>query len=94
MQLHPIKSTLKSPGTERLKLEYDDVLSILAFTINLRHYDTYDDNIMYGEGLTPRARELFIGVNGYFPQVMPSDSGSGHRPTHHRPSFLDSHDIL
>jgi hypothetical protein len=29
VQVEPIKPTLKAPGTQRLKLKYDDMLSIL-----------------------------------------------------------------
>jgi len=38
VQFSPIKSTLKSPGTKRLKLKYVAPLSKLAFKINLRRY--------------------------------------------------------
>jgi hypothetical protein len=37
--------TLKAPGTKRLKLKYDKLLSILpkiAFNLNLRRYTTDD----------------------------------------------------
>ena len=38
MQVDPVKPTLKSPATERLKLEYDEPLSKFAFRVNLRRY--------------------------------------------------------
>ena len=38
MQVDPIKPALKAPGTERLKLEYDELLSSSAFQLNLRRY--------------------------------------------------------
>ena len=38
MQVDPIKPMLKAPGTERLKLEYDELLSTFAFKFNLRRY--------------------------------------------------------
>jgi hypothetical protein len=38
VQVDPIKPTLKAPGTERLKLEYDEPASNLAFKFNLRRY--------------------------------------------------------
>ena len=38
MQVDPIKPTLKAPGTERLKLEQDGLLSNFGFKFNLRHY--------------------------------------------------------
>ena len=39
MSTHPIKSTLKAPGTKRLKLNYDNLLSNSAFKFNLRRYN-------------------------------------------------------
>ena len=38
VQVDPIKPTLKAPGTKRLKLKYDKLLSSFAFNFNLRHY--------------------------------------------------------
>jgi len=38
VQVDPIKPTLKAPGTERLKLKYEEVLSNVGFKINLRRY--------------------------------------------------------
>ena len=38
MQVDPIKSTLKAPGTKRLKLKHDKPLSSFAFNFNLRCY--------------------------------------------------------
>jgi len=37
VQVNPIKSTLKAPGTKRLKLNYNELLSNFAFNFNLRH---------------------------------------------------------
>jgi len=44
VQLDPIKPKLKPPGTKRLKLAYDGLLSNFAFKFNLRRYtkDTLD----------------------------------------------------
>jgi hypothetical protein len=39
VQLDPIKPKLKPPGTKRLKLEYDGLLSNFAFNCNLRRYN-------------------------------------------------------
>jgi len=33
-----MKSKLKAPGTKRLKLRYDHLLSIIGFNSNLRRY--------------------------------------------------------
>ena len=40
MQVDPITPTLKAPGTKRLKLKCDILLSTSAFTFNLRRYVT------------------------------------------------------
>ena len=39
MQVDPIKPKLKPPGTKRLKLEYDGLLSNFGFKFNLRRYN-------------------------------------------------------
>ena len=39
MQLDPIKPTLKVPGTKRLKLLYDKLVSSFAFKFDLRRYN-------------------------------------------------------
>jgi len=38
LQVNPIKPTLKAPGTMRLKLNCDELLSSFALNFNLRHY--------------------------------------------------------
>jgi hypothetical protein len=38
VQVDPIKPTLKAPGTKRLKLKFDILLSNFAFKFNLRRY--------------------------------------------------------
>jgi hypothetical protein len=38
VQFDPIKSTLKAPGSKRLKLEFDELLSNFAFKSKLRRY--------------------------------------------------------
>ena len=38
VQVDPIKTKLKLPGTKRLKLKYDELLSTFAFKLNLRRY--------------------------------------------------------
>ena len=43
MQVDPIKPTLKAPGTERLKLKYDEPPSNFAFKFNLRRYTEIDE---------------------------------------------------
>ena len=42
VQVEPTKSMLKAPGTKRLKLNYDILISSFAFSFNLRRYTTVD----------------------------------------------------
>ena len=39
MQVQPMKSKSKAPGTKLFKLEYDNLLSIFAFNFNLRRFN-------------------------------------------------------
>ena len=39
VQLDPINPTLKLPGTKRLKVKYDELLSNFGFKFNLRRYN-------------------------------------------------------
>ena len=43
LTLDPIKPTLKVPGTKRLKLKHDKLLSTFAFNFNLRRYNTAEE---------------------------------------------------
>ena len=45
MPVDPIKPTLKAPGTKRLKLKDDELLSSFAFKFNLRRYDEVLDEV-------------------------------------------------
>jgi len=38
VQFDPIKPTVKAPGSERLKLKYEELLSNFGFKFKLRHY--------------------------------------------------------
>jgi len=38
VRVDPIKPVLNAPGTKRLNLKYDEVLSNFAFKFNLRRY--------------------------------------------------------
>ena len=38
VQVEPMKAMLKAPGTKRLKLTHDKLLSSFAFNFNLRRY--------------------------------------------------------
>ena len=44
MQVDPIKPTLKAPVSMSLKLKYDKLLSNVAFTFNLRRFNTAFDH--------------------------------------------------
>jgi len=46
VQVDPIKPTLKSPGTMRLKLEFDELRSIFAFKFSLRRYIKEDGELL------------------------------------------------
>jgi len=39
VQVDPVQPTLKAPGTKRLKLKYDDLVSNFTFKFNLRRYN-------------------------------------------------------
>ena len=43
MQVDPSTPTLKAPGIERLKLNYDKVLTSFAFKFNLRRYTAVEE---------------------------------------------------
>ena len=43
LQVEPMKSKLKAPGTKRLKLDYDMALSSIAFNFNVRRYSKARD---------------------------------------------------
>ena len=43
VQVDPIKPTLKAPGSQRLKLKCDTLLSTSAFNFNLRRYSTGEE---------------------------------------------------
>ena len=64
-----MKSKLKAPGTKRLKLRYDHLVSIFAFNSNLRRYNT-------GEAATVAKARKVIGDGLFFfqryPEVRPA----------------------
>ena len=59
MQVDPIKPTLKAPGSKRLKLEDEKMLSNFAFKFHLRRY-TWD-----GLGATRLAFDKFGSMLAY-----------------------------
>jgi hypothetical protein len=72
-----MKPKLKPPGTKRLKLQYDGLLSSFAFNFNLRRYTTeiigqlrvallqvmHVREVQPGSYCSPRHRELFDSRN-------------------------------
>ena len=65
MQVDPVKTTLKAPGTKHLKLHYDEPLSNFAFTFNLHHYNL---------GLQPEFTVLSSLVAGCMERLNPGGS--------------------
>jgi hypothetical protein len=53
VQVDPIKPTLKAPGTKRLKLKHDKLLSSFAVNFNLRRYDPAFLSMMLASGAPP-----------------------------------------
>ena len=50
MQVDPIKPTSKPPGTQRLKLHFDTLLSTSAFEVNSRRYNEGEEGDAHPEG--------------------------------------------
>ena len=46
MQVDPVKPKLKAPGTKRLKLDHDTMLSNFAFNSSLRRYAVDFDDLL------------------------------------------------
>ena len=60
MQLDPDQPTLKAPGTECLKLNYDNMLSNFGFNFNLRRYNSAAVLVRAADGIaTPLTVGLF-----------------------------------
>ena len=47
----PMKPVLKAPGPKRLKPNYDNLLSNVAFKFNLRRYIMIQSDLTHGWGL-------------------------------------------
>jgi hypothetical protein len=45
LEVHPFKPTSKAPGSKRLKLKHDELLSNFAFSFNLRRYILADGTV-------------------------------------------------
>ena len=59
VQVDPTKATVKAPGTKRLKLNHDKLLSRLAFNFNLRRYTMAERFGMEGLKAGAYTRPLF-----------------------------------
>jgi len=71
VQIDPIKPTLKPPGTERLKLECDILLSTFAFKFNLRRYNKAEDMLdMFNEDPLPQHGRA-VQVDPMNPKLIP-----------------------
>jgi hypothetical protein len=72
VQVDPIKPKLKPPGTERLKLKCDILLSTLAFKIKLRRYTAGLDASCLVDGLLagPRAPVARLTCQPHFIYVL------------------------
>jgi hypothetical protein len=82
VQVDPIKPTLKAPGTKRLNLQYDELLSIFAFKFNLRRYamDDVRKRVVMSRVVVRVARHRISAVGPHRccspRQMMPFDSTS------------------
>ena len=76
MQVDPIKPKLKPPGTKRLKLKCDILLSTSAFKFRLRRYTTEQAHIPYRNHKLTMLMSDSLGGNAktlMFVNVSPSD---------------------
>jgi hypothetical protein len=80
VQVAPIKSKLKAPGTERLIREYDNMVSRCAFKFNLRRYAA-------GNGSESIVQVLLFA--GAAVNAGPARYCSSHHPTHSEPLLLE-----
>jgi hypothetical protein len=73
VQVDPIKPTSKAPGSERLTLKCDDLLSNFAFILNLRRYTAVET----AEDRQARCRRMSITLGG---AVLTFEAGAYTRP--------------
>jgi len=66
VQVDPVKPKAKAPGSKRLKLKCDKLLSSFAFNFNLRCFSTDVDDILHAHigGMDAMARGLKAGRGG------------------------------
>jgi hypothetical protein len=65
-----MKPKSKPPGTKRLKLKYDEVLSNVAFNFNLRRYIKDSHPMITGRGLHSLTSELNLRTFGFTPLTL------------------------
>jgi len=70
VQVDPFKRTLKPPGTKRLRLQYDELVSSVAFNFNMRRYTTGYTTTRGAAGIT-RSRTSTRSRTGRAVQVKP-----------------------
>ena len=69
MQVDPMKPTLKAPGSQRLKLIRDRLVSSLAFKSNLRRY-TKDMNLKLRRVFNKMQRQQLAGAFARWAEVL------------------------
>jgi len=107
-QVDPIKTTLKPPGTKRLKLKYDKPLSNFAFNFNLRRYtkeypDLFKEEVGTQANITRRVIDthfepsfLELKMTSYDEQHLPGPlpaTLSTHILSHRFLSHVGSYDV-
>jgi hypothetical protein len=86
VQVDPVKSKMKPPGTKRLKLNCDILLSTFAFQVSLRRYTTAAAAAHGGHG----ARAVSTGQPGagpYLPNSVAMHSVAVQAGAYTRPLF-------
>ena len=53
VHLEPMKPLLTAPGIKSLELNYDDLLSSVAFNFNLRRYNVVDTLVLQADAISP-----------------------------------------
>ena len=60
MQVHPIKPTLKSPGTKLLKLKYEKLVSNFAFNFNFCRYTQVLRSLVFAMRCKPESQHILL----------------------------------
>jgi len=81
VQVDPIKHTVKGPGTKRLKLGYDGLLSNFGFKFNLRRYKQggVKGALKGNERCTGRSDIVRLRIDAFAAEVgVPMQAGSSY----------------